>query len=461
MKTKMNQTEFEQASVGSINIEAEQAVLGSIIIDQTCLPEVMSVLRAEDFGLEMHRAMFRAAVSLHTMGQAVDPITVGEKTRAAGVEVQNKYLLQLMDTTPTAANVMEYVPIVRQNALRRGVAELANSIQTRANEGEEPHALLGELIDRGNALAQEGSNKVLLDPTELALRWYDHRERVESGKSAAFVPTGYRDLDMILGGGLIASGMHVLAARPGMGKTTFALNIADRAAASGPVLFVSLEMDDEQIYSKRLARECGIAGSKLLLQADLTDEEQEKMAKAADKLVALPLHVNARPSATVAEIAAMARQVRGLRLIVIDYMGKIARSKEASRDSLYEAVTRNSADVKTLARTFKVPVLVLCQINRESEKRSDKRPNLADLRDTGAIEQDADTVIFLYRKDYYGNAAHRDPTMPDDTECIVAKNRHAGTGSCQLAFYPAASKFVTAASDPRSGYRQAVRTGSE
>jgi len=441
--------------------EAEQAVLGSILIDARCLPDVMAVLRAEDFGMEINRAIFRAALSLHTMGNAVDPITVRDRTRAMGEEVPTQYLMELMDTTPTAANVMEYVPIVRQNALRRGVAELANSILTRANEGEEPHALLGELIDRGNALAQEGSNKVLLDPTELALRWYDHRERVERGKSAAFVPTGYRDLDMILGGGLIASGMHVLAARPGMGKTTFALNIADRAAAAGPVLFVSLEMDDEQIYSKRLARECGIAGSKLLMQANLNEEEQGKMAKAVDKLVALPLHVNARPSATVAEIAAMARQVRGLRLIVIDYMGKIARSKEASRDSLYEAVTRNSADVKTLARTFRVPVLVLCQINRESEKRSDKRPNLADLRDTGAIEQDADTVIFLYRKDYYGNAAHRDPTTPDDTECIVAKNRHAGTGSCQLAFYPAASKFVTAASDPRAGYRQAVRTGSE
>lgn len=457
----MNQTEFEQASVGSINIEAEQAVLGSIIIDQTCLPEVMSVLRAEDFGLEMHRAMFRAALSLHTMGQAVDPITVGEKTRADGVEVQNKYLLQLMDTTPTAANVMEYVPIVRRNALRRGVAELATGILKRANEGEDPQTLLTELLDQANALAQEGSHKTLLDPTELALRWMNHRERVESGKSAAFVPTGYRDLDTILGGGLIASGMHVLAARPGMGKTTFALNIADRvAAAGGPVLFVSLEMDDEQIYSKRLARECGIAGSKLLMKPDLTDEEQNKMAAALDKLLMRPLHVNAKPSATVAEIAAMARQVPGLRLIVIDYMGKIARSKDASRDSLYEAVTRNSADVKTLARTFRVPVLVLCQINRESEKRSDKRPNLADLRDTGAIEQDADTVIFLYRKDYYGNAAFRDPVMPDETECIIAKNRHAGTGECKLSFFPAASKFVTAASDPRSGYREAVRTGT-
>lgn len=440
--------------------EAEQAVLGSILIDPRCLQEVAAALRPEDFGMEINRAIYQAALNLYANGKAIDPITLRDQTRADGAEVDNQYILQLMDVTPTAANVMEYVPIVRHNALRRGVGELAADIQNRVNEGGDPHELLAELLTRAAALEQEGTTKTLLSPMDLLLRWGDHRERVERGKSAAFVPTGYRDLDMILGGGLIASGMHVLAARPGMGKTTFALNIADRvSAAVGPVLFVSLEMDDEQITSKRLARECGIQGSRLLMSAELSDEEQDKMAKATDKLLMRPLHINAKPSATVAEIAAMARQVNGLKLIVIDYMGKIARSKDASRDSLYEAVTRTSADVKTLARTFRVPVLVLCQINREAEKRSDKRPNLADLRDTGAIEQDADTVIFLYRKDYYGNAAHRDPIMPDSTACIIAKNRHAGTGECELAFYPGTSKFVTASSDPRSGARTALQTG--
>ena len=170
---------------------------------------------------------------------------------------------------------------------------------------------------------------------DLALRWVDHRIKVENGQSAAFVPTGYRDLDYILGGGLIASGMHVLAARPGMGKTTFALNIADRVAKDvGPVLFVSLEMDDEQITAKRLARESGISGSRLLMK-ELTDLENEKMSAATDKLLPRPLYVNAKPSATVAEIAAMARQVRGVKLIVVDYMGKIARSKQSGRASLY------------------------------------------------------------------------------------------------------------------------------
>lgn len=441
-------------------LDAENAVVGSILIDPRCLPDVTQILSPQDFGTEVNRAIYQAALTLSAQGQAIDPVLICRETERAGNAVPAQYILQLMDTTPTAANAKEYAELTRENAIRRGVAELATRIQAGANEGEDPHELLAQMLTEANALEKEGTNKTLLSPIDLALRWYDHREKVESGKSAAFVPTGYRDLDYILGGGLIASGMHVLAARPGMGKTTFALNIADRAAKStGPVLFVSLEMDDEQVTAKRLARESGIQSSKLLMSSELTEEEARKMADANDRLIMHQLYVNAKPSATVAEIAGMARQVNNLKLIVIDYMGKIAWKKDSGKFSLYEATTQNSADVKTLARTFKVPVLVLCQINRESEKRQDKRPNLADLRDTGAIEQDADTVTFLYRQDYYGNKADRDPYMPEETECIVAKNRHAGTGECKLLFYPATSKFVTASSDPRAAYRKAMETG--
>lgn len=441
--------------------EAEKAVLGSFIIDERCLPVVTAGLTADDFGMEIHRSIYQAALTLQASGSAVDPVTLLEQIRKDGGTVSNAYMLELMDQTPTAGNVEEYIPIVREHALLRRVLELTTSIQEKAQEWTTTGAeLLAELSAGCKLLEQEGTSKALLTPMDLALRWVDHRIKVENGQSAAFVPTGYRDLDYILGGGLIASGMHVLAARPGMGKTTFALNIADRVAKDvGPVLFVSLEMDDEQITAKRLARESGISGSRLLMK-ELTDLENEKMSAATDKLLPRPLYVNAKPSATVAEIAAMARQVRGVKLIVVDYMGKIARGKQSGRASLYEHTTEVSGDMKTLARTFKIPVLVLCQINRESEKRSDKRPNLADLRDTGAIEQDADTVTFLYRPEYYGNPADRDPYMPEETECIVAKNRHAGVGECKLAFYAATSKFVTTNTDPRSGYRKAMQTGN-
>ena len=443
-------------------IEAEQAVMGSILIDARCLPEVTAALTAEDFGMETHKAIYRAALSLQAAGTAVDAITVMEQTRKDGQAVPPEYLKQLMDATPTAANVGEYIPIVRENAMRRGVLALATRIQTAVNDGTADAAeLLAELSAGCAALEQEGPRQNLLGPMELALRWIDHRIKVESGESRAFVPTGYRDLDYILGGGLIASGMHVLAARPGMGKTTLALNIADRVAQNvGPVLFVSLEMDDEQITAKRLSRESGVPAHRLLMDAELTEEENAKQAGANDRLLMRPLHLNAKPSATVAEVAAMARQVKGLKLIVIDYLGKIARGKNSARASLYEHTTEVSGEIKVLARTMKVPVLVLAQINRESEKRADKRPNLADLRDTGAIEQDADTVTFLYRQDYYGNPADKDPYMPDETECIVAKNRHAGVGELKLAFYAATSKFSTTNTDPRSGYRKALATGN-
>lgn len=438
---------------------AEQAVVGAILIDPTCLRDVSRSLTPEDFGMEANRVLYEAALSLSAKGRAVDPVTIAAESQRMGAAIPQEYLLQLMDTTPTAANVMEYVPIVRRNALRRQIGALAAEVTEQVNAGNDPQDILADLLSRAGGMEQEGTHKTLLSPMDLALRWFDHREKVESGKSAAFVPTGYRDLDLILGGGLIASGMHVLAARPGMGKTTFALNIADRVAKTvGPVLFVSLEMDDEQITAKRLARETAIPGSRLLMKR-LTEEENQKQADATDRLLMTPLHINAKPSATVAEIATMARQVQGLKLIVIDYMGKIGWKKGSGNMSLYEATTQTSADVKTLARTFKVPVLVLSQINREAEKRADKRPNLSDLRDTGAIEQDADTVMFLYRKDYYGRDQDRDPYMPDDTDCIIAKNRHAGTGECRFAFFPAVSKFVTAESDPRTAFRKAVQTG--
>ena len=441
--------------------EAEQAVVGSILIDPRVLPDVMAALTPADFGFEINRVIYQAALDLNRRGGSIDPVLILEETRRAGHEVPREYLLQLMDVTPTAANVKEYIPIVREQSLRRGVLALATQIQNRANAGEDPAQLLAELQTQGNALAQEGTERALLGPFELAMQWMDYRMKLEEGKSTAFVPTGYRDLDMILGGGLIASGMHVLAARPGMGKTTFALNIADRVAKKvGPVLFVSLEMDKEQITAKRIARESGIPGNRLLKDANLSEEDNQKMADANDRLLMVPMHLNARPSATVAEIAAWARQIPELKLIVIDYLGKIARGKDQSRASLYESVTQISGDVKTLARTYKIPVLVLAQINRESEKRSDKRPNLADLRDTGAIEQDADTVTFLYRPEYYGDPLTRDPYQPEETECTVAKNRHAGVGTCKLAMYAAVSKFVTANADPRSGARIAMQTGN-
>ena len=198
-------------------LDAEQAVMGSILIDPRCLRDVQEILSVEDIGSDANKAIYPAALLLDMRGEAIDPVIIRSETEQMGCAVPAQYLLELMDSTPTAANVREYAKLTRENALRRGVATLVTGIQNRANEQDDPHDMLADLADGIRRLEQDGMNKGLLTPMDLASRWMDHRIKVDSGQNAAFVPTGFRDLDYILGGGLIASGMHVLAARPGMG----------------------------------------------------------------------------------------------------------------------------------------------------------------------------------------------------------------------------------------------------
>ena len=246
----------------------------------------------------------------------------------------------------------------------------------------------------------------------------------------------------------------MLAARPGMWKTNMALNIIDRQAKRGlPVLFVSLEMDQEQIQAKRLSRECGISSHKLLM-GPLTDEEYTQVSETMESIRAMPVYLNAKPAVTVSQIEVMARKVKGIGLIVIDYIGKVAPEKRGRRTSRYEDVTEISGDIKTMARRFRVPVLALCQLNRENTQRRDMTPQLSDLRDSGAIEQDADGVIFLHREDYY--SAEGGGPQISSTRIIVAKNRHGPTGDCTMAFDLARSKMTATGKrdKPRKPHRK-------
>lgn len=421
-------------------IEAEQAVLGSILVDFRCLGEVAQLLRPQDFGMELNRELYQVILSMDRTGQRIDPVTVKEASLQGRVEVSSQYLLELMDTTPTAANVEEYAKIVRDESLRRGAVALAEYITGElAGHTPTPNVLL-EAARRLEELQKDGVGQDLLDPDSAMLAFYEHRELVYSG-GGAFVPTGYQDLDSTLGGGMLNSGMYILAARPGVGKTTLAINIADRLAKGGkPVLFVSLEMDPEQIEAKRLARETGISANRLLMDA-LTDEEETQVAHGADVVRALPVHFNRRDTVTVAQIEQMARRVKGLALIVIDYIGKIIPEDRGRKDSRVEYMTEISGDIKNLARRFRVPVLALCQLNRAGADRKNPTPILSDLRDTGALEQDADGVIFLHRAEYYQPAGAK--SLTSDLQVIVAKNRHGSVGECALAFDLAGSKLTT------------------
>ena len=420
---------------------AEQTVIGSILVDSRCLPEVERSLRPEDFRLEADRVLYQAALALERAGEKLDPVTILDRARKLDGQVSPQYALQLMEITPTAANVGEYIKLVREDRLRDGVRDMAVAALAEVEARGDPAAIITASQRRLDDLATRGSTGKLVSPNEGLLAYYRQRDAVEDGDAKGYVCTGYTALDELLGGGMLNSGLYLLAARPGMGKTTLALNIADRVAQVDPVLFVSLEMDTEQLSAKRLSRETGVPSQKLLMQP-LTQEEEDRVAVASRKLAGLAFWSNAAPTVTVDDIGVLARSIGGLRLIVVDYFGKILPPAEARRSGRYEYTTEISGALKNLARTLRIPILTLCQLNREVEGRQDKRPQLSDLRDTGALEQDADGVIFLYREDYYAARDSVDPNVPSLLEVDLAKNRHGAVGSCKLAFALATSKIA-------------------
>ncbi len=420
-------------------MDAESAVVGAILLDARCLPVAASILTADDFALEANRAIYKAAIDLERNGQVVDPVTIRERV---GKAVSQDYLLNLMDVTPTAANIEEYAKATRKWSMRRSLSALAERVTERATVGEDPRAVIGDAQRELERIEAQDTAKELSTPGEAILSFYEHRSRVDSG-TGGFVTTGFERLDTLLGGGMVNGGLYVMAARPGMGKTSLALVLADHIAAEGPTLFVSLEMDTEQIVAKRLSRESGIAYDRLMI-GKLDDEEQSKMSLASIELEKLPLSINRKPWATVDDIGNLARRVKGLRCIVVDYFGLIRSTDH--RTKRYEAMTEISGHLKTMARSLKVPILCLAQLNRENMNRQGNRPQLSDLRDTGALEQDADGVIFLHRPDYYEKKeeADRHPWEPVTMQIILEKNRHGQTGICDAVCYLATGRIIPA-----------------
>ena len=424
------------------DVSAEQSVIGSILLSPNCLPEVERDLRPNDFRIDADRAIYEAALALERAGDKLDVVTILDQAAKMGQPVSREYALQLLEITPTAANVGAYIQIVRENVLRNGLMGVSETIRAGVVSRETPQDVLAQGAQMLTDLMTQGNAGRLSSPAEQLAAFYRQRDAIDSGDAKGYVCTGYMALDKLLGGGMINSGLYLLAARPGMGKTTLALNIADRVAQVDPVLFVSLEMDDEQLTAKRISRETGISSEKLLMQP-LNDREYAQVAAATRKLASLSLYTNKAPVATVGDISALARSIAGLRLVVVDYFGKIAPPADFRRSGRVEYTTENSGALKDLARSLKIPVLALCQLNREVEARADKRPQLSDLRDTGALEQDADGVIFLYREDYYAEPGTVNPDIPSMMEVNLAKNRHGRVGKCDMAFSLASSRVTS------------------
>ena len=428
------------------SLEGEQAVLGSMLIDPECIKDVMDKLQPGDFYLRQNREIFEAIYSMFSYARPVDGITVAEELRKNGTydeQTTRRYLAELMEITPTSANVMEYVKIVRDKALLRGVAIAASEITAMVQEG------IGTASDTLDAAEQKifavrrGQSAQDMVPISRVLPDVLERlgEMTESQDHMPGLSSGFSAVDAKITG-LNKSDLLLLAARPGMGKTSFALNIALNVARSSrkTVAVFSLEMSAEQLVTRILSGEALVENYRLRT-GNLRETDWQKIAAAASVLNQLDIRVDDNPMLSAADMNAKCRRLDNLGLVVIDYLQLMtsAGDKGNRGENRQQVVSDISRMMKIMAKELNVPVICLSQLSRANEKRDDKRPMLSDLRESGAIEQDADIVMFLYRDDYY----NEDSEKHNIAECIIAKNRHGETGKVELRWMPEYTQFAT------------------
>ena len=428
------------------SLEGEQAVLGSMLIDPECIKDVMDKLQPGDFYLRQNREIFEAIYSMFSYARPVDGITVAEELRKNGTydeQTTRRYLAELMEITPTSANVMEYVKIVRDKALLRGVAIAASEITAMVQEGIGTAADTLDAAEQKIFAVRRGQSAQDMVPISRVLPDVLERlgEMTESQDHLPGLPSGFSALDAKITG-LNKSDLLLLAARPGMGKTSFALNIALNVARSSrkTVAIFSLEMSAEQLVTRILSGEALVENYRLRT-GNLRETDWQKIAAAASVLNQLDIRVDDNPMLSAADMNAKCRRLDNLGLVVIDYLQLMtsAGDKGNRGENRQQVVSDISRMMKIMAKELNVPVICLSQLSRANEKRDDKRPMLSDLRESGAIEQDADIVMFLYRDDYY----NEDSEKHNIAECIIAKNRHGETGKVELRWMPEYTQFAT------------------
>ena len=424
--------------------EAEQSVLGSMLIDARCVPEVIEALKPEDFYLRTNREIYETIYSMFNFSLTIDPVTVLEHMRQNGVYDENtsrNYLLQLMEITPTAANVKEYVAIVKDKALLRRIAETAGELTALVQEGTGTgQEVLEAAEQRIYAIRQGRAAQGLTHISSVILGVYERlNELAASDQAVPGLSTGLPDVDMAISG-LNKSDLILLAARPGMGKTSFALNLLLHAGkfSGKTVVFFSLEMSREQLCMRLISSE-SFVDNKKLVTGNLAPEDWEKIMVATESLNRSHILIDDDSTVSVADILAKCRRVDNLGLVIIDYLQLMqsAGGRQYSGENRQQVVSDISRALKIMAKELDVPVLCLSQLSRANESRSDKRPMLSDLRESGAIEQDADIVMFLYRDDYYND----DSENHNLAECIIAKNRHGETRTVELQWLPEYTTF--------------------
>jgi replicative DNA helicase len=429
------------------NIEAEQSVLGAILLDNDAINQALEVLTPEDFYRESHREVFRAMVALVERLQPVDAITLTDALRTRGALEAiggSGYIAELAAGVPTAANVAHYARIVREKAVLRGLASIATEIASGAYDAppnvdeflDESEHKIFEISERRIRQSFHSMNELTRESLKLIERLYEKKELVTG------VPTGFLDLDRLTAG-LQPSDLVIIAARPSMGKTALALNIAAYAAIEAEprvgVAFFSLEMSKEQLVLRMLCAEGRVDSSKARA-GFLGERDFPKLAQAAARLSEAPIFIDDSSDTSAIVLKAKCRRLMrernsNLGLIIVDYL-QLMRSARPG-ESREKEIAEISRSLKGLAKELKVPVIALSQLNRQVETRPDRRPLLADLRESGAIEQDADVIAFVYRDEMY----HRDSKEPGVAEIIISKQRNGPTGTAKLTYLSQYTRF--------------------
>ncbi len=432
------------------NLEAEQSVLGSILIDQDCMELVVSEINADAFYLPQHREIFSAMMLMYTNSKAIDPVIIADALTKKGhydTVGGREYLMTLAQSVPSTVNIEYYVKIVKEQFYLRSLVTISNTIIDQATGGE---ADASAILDRAEQMIydiRQGKEKngptkiseVIVNDvyTKLAQITGEDKDKYKG------IPSGFGMLDKYLTG-LNKSDLILIGARPAMGKTSFALNLAQNISmgARKKCIVFSLEMTKAQLAERLLASQAGVESQKLKT-GEMSKEEWVRLGNAAGQFNDVELYLDDTSSITVPEIKSRVRRMKNVDCIIIDYLGLISSAgKKENRVQEVSEITRN---LKMMAKDLNIPVICCAQLSRGTEGHGkNHKPQLADLRESGSIEQDADIVLFLYREDYYRNDVDEDKQDDIDankTELIIAKNRHGATTSIELTFDKEFTRF--------------------
>lgn len=427
------------------SMPAEQSLLGAILIDPSALNEVATTVKADDFYLEEHKQIYLAMNELFLASREIDVVTLIDRLVTAGVYDKSggeDYLRTLSEAVPDALNVKDYARIVKDKSVLRQLILAANEISESAySEQDSVAAVLDHAENLIYQVAQGRDTQNFRSIQEVLQTFYDSLHLLqENPEAVAGTKTGFSALDQVLAG-MGKTDLILVGARPGMGKTSFALNVATNVArqTGKKVCFFSLEMSAEQVVSRMVSSEA-LVNSYSLRTGKLSTEDWEHLAYAASELAKCKILIDDTSAMTVTAMKAKLRREQDLGLVVIDYLGLMQGDKRA--ENRVQEVSAISRALKIMAKELGVPVICCAQLSRGPESRTDNRPQLSDLRDSGAIEQDADTVIFLYRSEYYKKDDSATNGM-SIAEIIVAKNRHGETKTVRMGWNGQYTKFVT------------------